>query len=149
MTTPLQPTSTPNTVPFFVVIAPGRDPSTFDKSSIHVEVQKLHWKFADIPEGELIDLAKQVDDNIKALEKWCEAARGVLKQRLPAPAEPGDETVTRGRLFEAHYVHSTRTALDQERVKAHFGADLPNWCKTTPVFTLKIVPIPQTPGVAG
>lgn len=134
-------------VQLFVVCAPGIDPSTVQvKSSLEV----LGWKFSDMDRGDLIDLAAQVDSQLKVLGKWHEAAKGVLKQTLPVPADPGTETVTLGRKFEAHYVKMVRSDIDRDSVKRDMGD---KWygehCKTTEVLQLKIVPIAQTPGAAG
>lgn len=129
----------------FVVCAPGVDPASV---KIVPTLNKLGWKFGEIDPGDLIDQVKMVDDYFKALEKWIEAARGVLKARLPAPALAGEETVTRGLVYEAHYSKSTRTDIDRDKVKAHFGEEYPQYCKTSEILTLKIIPITQTPGTA-
>jgi len=130
----------------FAVVAPGVDPASV---LLVPHLIKLGWKFGDVPVGDLIDQVRMVDDHLKALEKWVEGARGVLKQKLPVPVAAGEETVTRGHLFEAHYSKSTRTDVDRDKVKAHFGAEYPNFCKTSEILTLKIVPIAQSPGVTG
>jgi hypothetical protein len=145
-----QPIQTANPVlpkvPFYLVVAPGVDPQSVE---VEPAVVKLTWNFGQMDRGELIDLAKEVDEHLKALEKWVEGARGVLKQTLPAPAEPGTETITRGHRFEAHYIKSMRSDVDREKVKAYFGPKYPEYCKSTGILTLKIVPIPMTPGAAG
>jgi len=130
----------------FAVVAPGVDPASV---LLVPHLIKLGWKFGDIPLGDLIDQVRMVDDHLKALEKWVEGARGVLKQKLPVPALAGEETVTRGHLFEAHYSKSTRTDIDRDKVKTFFGAEYPNYCKTSEILTLKITPIVQTPGTTG
>lgn len=138
-------------VKLFIVAAPGVAPDAAQALASEVEVEKvgLHWKFADFTQEDLIDLSKQVDQQLAALEKWNEMARNVLKQKLPKPADAGTETVTRGRFFEAHYVKSVRTDIDREKVKVHLGDRYPEFCKTSDIYTLKIVPVSQTPGVAG
>ena len=144
MNQPAAPTAV--SVNVFAVVAPGLDPA---RVNLIPNLVKLGWKFGEVPPGELIDQVKLVDDHLKALEKWVEAARGVLKARLPVPELAGQETVTRGLLYEAHYSKSTRTDIDRDKVKAHFGAEYPNYCKTSEILTLKIVAISQTPGAAG
>lgn len=134
-------------VQLFVVCAPGVDPATV--ADPEVSIVKLGWKFAQMDRGDLIDQVAQVDATLKALEKWVEGARGVLKQTLDKPEEIG-EKVTPGKHFEAHYVKSIRNALDQEKSKAYFETQgmLKDYMKSTEVLTLRIIPIPQTPGVA-
>jgi hypothetical protein len=133
-------------IKFYAVIAPGVNS---EKVSIEPEIVKLDWAFAAVSDDLLIDTIASVGARLKALDKWLEAAKGVLKTRLEEPAEPGQETVTQGKLFEAHYSLSTRTALDQEKVKEDLGDRYPEFCKTTPVLTLKIVPITATPTTGG
>lgn len=140
-----KPTVAPS-VNVFAVVAPGVEPSAVQ---VVPHLIKLGWKLGDLPLGDLIDQVKQVDDYLKALEKWVEGARGVLKQKLPVPAQAGEETVTAGRLFEAHYSKSTRTDIDRDKVKNYFGEKYPEYCKTSEILTLKITPIAQTEGFAG
>jgi len=144
MSKPAVPVGSP--VHVFAVVAPGADPASV---LLVPHLIKLGWKFGDVPLGDLIDQVRMVDDHLKALEKWVEGARGVLKQKLPVPAQAGEETVTPGRLFEAHYSKSTRTDIDRDKVKTYFGAEYPNYCKTSEILTLKITPIVQTPGTTG
>jgi hypothetical protein len=64
------------------------------------------------------------------------------------PEVAGQETVTAGKLFEAHYVKSQRSALDQTALKTDYANDsewLAKYTKTSDVLTLKIVPVVQTP----
>lgn len=131
-------------VELFAVLAPGALP---EQVSIVPEVTKLDWNFGTKEPSEMIDLIAKAESQLKTLDKWVEGARGVLKDKLTKPEEAGQETVLAGKLFEAHYVHSVRTAMDQEKVKTFLGADYPNYVKSTDVFTLKIVPVTQTPGV--
>lgn len=135
-------------VQFFVVCAPGVDPGSVE---VKPEIVKLGWKFAQFDKGDLIDQLKLVDEHVKSLTKWCEAAKGVLKQVLPVPTPEAPELITAGRRFEAHYIYAPRVDVDRDKVKAFVGEDryVREFCKTTPVYTLKIVPISQTPGVAG
>lgn len=133
-------------ITFYVIAAPGVDPSSV---KVLPDIEVLGWKFKDYDRGDLIDLCEQVDDQMSALETWLKAARDVLKATLPKPANPGEETVTAGKKFEAHYILSTRTDVDRDKVKAYFGDKYGDYCKSTPIYTLKIVPIVQTPGVAG
>jgi len=134
-----------NQVSVYVVVAPGGDPLAVQ---VVPNLVKLGWKFGDMTSAVLIDTVKRVDDYLKALEKWVAAAREALKSKLPEPVKAGEETVTRGVLFEAHYIKSSRMDIDREKVKAHFGDRYPEFCKTTEILTLKIVPVTQTPGAA-
>lgn len=143
MNQPVSAVQEGRSVLFYAVAAPGVDPASI---KITPDVRVLGWKFANYEGGDLIDIVAEVDKHMKALSKWVEAARGVLKQKLPVPADPGTETVTPGRLFEAHYTKSIRMDIDRDKVKAHFGDEYPKYCKQTEVLMLKIVPITQTPG---
>lgn len=132
-------------VNLYVVLSPGM---SADKVVIEPHVVKLDWMFAEKTEKDLIDLIAEVDKQQKVLEKWKEAAKGVLKPRLSEPVDPGSETITYGKAYEAHYSKSIRTDIDRDMVKADMGQD---WylkhCKVSEVLMLKIVPITQTPGV--
>ena len=131
-------------VKLYVVLSPSANP---EKIEIDSEIVALSWAFAKLDNEQMIDQIAEVDKQLKALDKWIEAARGVLKARLKEPEEAGQETVTRGVAYEAHYVKSSRTALDQAKVKEFLGDSYPKYCKTTPVLTLKITPISSTPGM--
>jgi hypothetical protein len=133
MNKPLEPVH----VRVYGVVKPGVDPATVN---VVPNLVKLGWKFAEMSTEELIDHVQTVDNYIKALDKWVETGRGILKGRLPEP-EIGAETVTPGKEYEAHYVKSARTALSTEKVKAFAGDKYPELCQTTEVLTLKIKPI--------
>lgn len=135
------------TVQFFLIVAPGQDPAGV---GVTPEVVKLGWKFAEFDRGDLIDQVKEVDTHMKALEKWCEAARGVLKQTLPVPNQDLPETVTPGKKYEAHFIWSIRRDIDRDTVRKDMGDSwYASHCKESPILTLKIVPIAQTPGAQG
>lgn len=140
-----QPVDLP-VVPFFIVIAPGVDP---DSVEVQTEIRKLTWNFGKMDRGELIDLVEEADQFVSPLNKWIEGARGVLKQTIDKPTADNPEVVVAGRRFEAHYVRQTRSALDQEKTKAFLGPRLPEFMKNSEVLVLRIIPITQTPGVAG
>lgn len=135
-------------VQFFVVVAPGVDPASVE---FEPEFTLLDFKFGTREPGELIDQVKEVQEHMAALEKWAEAAKVVLKQKLDKPTAENPELVTPGKRFEAHYVRTVRVDVDREKVKAHFGEEVyaRDYCKHGEVFMLKFKPITQTPGTAG
>lgn len=151
MNQPVDPSSVASVakmvVPLYVVFAPGK---AIQSDRIQPNVCALGWNFGQMDRGDLIDLTEDVDNYLSALAKWVKASREVLKSTLPKPSETTPEVVIPGKRYEAHYTWSTRVDIDREKIKADMGVE---WyaahCKATPIYTLKIVPIVQTPGVAG
>ena len=121
--------------PALCVIAPGSDPGAIAAVPI---IEKLDFKFALQTDEALIDKYGKVNNALKALEKWAEAAKGILKERLPQP-EIEAPTIRSGAVYVAEYTKSTRTALSNELVKAFVGEEkYPSLCTTTEVLTLKV-----------
>lgn len=133
MNKPLEPTH----IRVYGVVRPGVEPASVN---VVPNLVKLGWKFAELPTEALIDTVQEVDDYLGAMEKWVKAAREVLKTRLPVP-EIGQETVTPGVQYEAHYTKSVRTDVDRDKVKSYFGDKYPEYCKSMEILTLKIRPI--------
>ena len=124
--------------PALCVVAPGGDPEAISPIPV---VEKLDFRFALLSDETLIDQYGKVNNALKGLEKWAEAAKGILKERLPAP-EILTPTVRSGSAYTAEYTKTERIALSQERVKEFVGAEIYlSLCTTTEVFTLKIKPI--------
>jgi hypothetical protein len=127
----------PTHINVYGVVKPGVDPGLVN---VVPHLVKLGWKFAEMPTDQLIDSLQEVNGYMKALEKWTESAKGILKGRLPEP-EVGQETVVAGTKYEAHYTKSVRTDINREKVKAYFGDKYGEYCESKEILTLKITPI--------
>lgn len=134
-------------VPFYVVVAPGKNP---DLVLVEPSVQKLTWNFGQMDRGDLIDLVEEVDEFCSAYVKWVKAAREVLKQTLEAPTAENPQVIVAGHRYQANYTYSIRRDINREMVRKEMGDKwYADHCSESPVLTLKITPIVQTPGVAG
>jgi hypothetical protein len=121
--------------PALCVVAPGADPGSISPFPV---IEKLDFKFSLRTDEQLVDQYGKANAAIKALEKWAEAAKGVLKERLPQP-EIEAPTICSGERYVAEYTKSERTALSNERVKKFVGEEVyPSLCTTTEVLTLKV-----------
>lgn len=105
------------------------------------EVMVLDFMFATKGDSDLVEQCGRVDRQLKALEKWFEAAKDVLKSRLPVPDTIGTNTETFGENWKAVYSRENRIDIDRESVKRDMGEE---WygqhCKETPILKLQFKP---------
>ena len=123
----------------YIPLKPGQDPSTVTGD---VDIQKLHFKFAEMSDQELIDLAAGVGKSLNAMEKWHKSAVDILKGRLVVPQAVGEVTTTQAEKYIAHYSKEARVDIDRESVKKDMGDD---WyaahCKRLEYVKLSFKPI--------
>lgn len=120
--------------PAICVVAPGHDPTLIDPVPV---VMKLDFMFAKKTDEELTEEYGKVDRAMKAMEKWAETAKGILKERLPEP-QIDVPTGFVGSKYRVEYTKTPRTALSNELVKLFAGDKYAELCVTTYVFTLKV-----------
>lgn len=134
------PTTAKASISWTVFLAgkPGFDYSTIDVRAIPL---MLNWKFAELSNEEIIGTCGRLAKQIASTEKWLEAAKEILKERLLK-----DRTINVGSGLEfsgsmqiaATLSKRERTGIDTERLKADFGdAWYASYCKTTEYYEIR------------